>query len=279
AEAIAMTDEQRAEMPEHKEARTLWTDVDKTQRFLIPDSCQLPPGDFLLRTATGRERRFDPDALTDFEVTDEEAKAWLKEQLGQVTKKLGAGLRDALLGPARQGSARDEPKEAPSSADGGKPESPTPGLDLLADLTDTPRETLSHDYGAIGRALRTYLSDTAGSAGDSVSGDPERMNLARERMDFWGRTLREHGIAAAPPSAPDSGPGILAPQLAPEEATDPGERSHEAPGAEKHGLADRLRGLADEFRRKAAAIAAARSSSTPTRDNPDSKEHPDDESV
>jgi DNA-binding LacI/PurR family transcriptional regulator len=188
----------------HASAKTLWTDADKTRQFLIPDALQLPLGDFLLRTATGREQRVDPAALAPFEVSAEEARTWAKAQLGKVALRLKAGLKDALFGSTEKGKGRDEENE---SAEAKQQSSTTPVLDLLADITGTPREHLSGDYRAVGRTLRDYLKDIGETTGDALSGDPEREREAHQRMRDWAKTLRAHGIPAAEVEDPNAAPG------------------------------------------------------------------------
>ncbi|HYH79681.1 MAG TPA: hypothetical protein VEX86_07780 [Longimicrobium sp.] len=67
-----------------EKASTLWSDAARARRFIIPDAAELPPGGFALRTSTGRERAVDEAAVLPFEVTKEEAQAWVKAQLGGV---------------------------------------------------------------------------------------------------------------------------------------------------------------------------------------------------
>jgi len=63
---------------------TLWSDTPRTRFFLIPDEQQIPPGDFVIRTITGRKHEVDPASLAPFEKTEEEAKKWLESQFGQI---------------------------------------------------------------------------------------------------------------------------------------------------------------------------------------------------
>lgn len=63
---------------------TLWTDSARTRFFLIPDDRQLPEGKFLIKTITGRVIKVEEGALSDFEVTEEQAKAWLKDEFGKM---------------------------------------------------------------------------------------------------------------------------------------------------------------------------------------------------
>lgn len=199
-----MTDNLRNGESKYVAAKTLWSDADKTRQFLIPDTLELPSGEFPLRTATGREQRVDPVVLSRFEVSPEQAQAWAKAQFGEVTRRLKAGLKEALFGASErvQGQGRESGgTEATHHA------SATPGLDLLADITGTPHERLSGDYRAICQALRNYLKDITETAGDALSGDPARERDARRRMRGWAETLRAHGIPTAEVEDPDAAHG------------------------------------------------------------------------
>lgn len=69
-------------------SKTHWTTQDRARHFIIPDDAELAPGELALRTATGRERSVEESAVAPFEVTEEEARAWAKEQLGAVFGEL-----------------------------------------------------------------------------------------------------------------------------------------------------------------------------------------------
>lgn len=141
-----------------------------------------------------------------------------------------------------------------------------PGVDLLADLTQRPREELAGDYAAMGRALREHLGSLGRAALDSVSGKPERMAEAQERMAAWNETLKSHGVGA------EIADGADAP-APPHAAADPratsvqpaafGNRPGAGEGAPESrtaapDIASQLRAMADAMRRRADALAAAR---------------------
>ena len=67
-----------------KVSPVLWSNPERSRFFLIPGDRQIPPGDFPLHTITGRQMKVEPNALTPFEVTRDEAKTWLNSQFGQV---------------------------------------------------------------------------------------------------------------------------------------------------------------------------------------------------
>lgn len=213
-----MTDEEKDSATDPELAKTLWTDETGKRCFLIPDAQELPPGDFALRTATGRERKVDPDALTPFEVSTEEGVAWTKAQLGTVVGLLKSGLKARLLGGEK--GEKGERASADEQGDDARRTSATPGMDLLADITDTPRERLDGDYQAVGRALRAYLQDAAETTIDAVSGEPEREQGARQRMRSWAETLRAHGIAAPEVEDPDTSTEDASTETSPENERD-----------------------------------------------------------
>jgi hypothetical protein len=61
---------------------TLWTTPDRDRFFLVPEDLELTAGPFLIRTPTERRASVDEAGLRVFEVSEEDAKAWAKAQLG-----------------------------------------------------------------------------------------------------------------------------------------------------------------------------------------------------
>jgi hypothetical protein len=76
------------------EDKTVWRTDEGTRYFLIPDDAELPVGDFLIRTVTGKHRKTDEEALRTFEISEEQATMWLKQQFGNFLD----GLRGAAEG-------------------------------------------------------------------------------------------------------------------------------------------------------------------------------------
>jgi hypothetical protein len=231
------------------ERQRLWFSLDRSRRFLVPEQVSLAKGGYPIRDPAGHQRTVDPVQLGAFEVSAAATDAWAKAELGRVLGSLGGNLRRSF---ASVPPPTDAPPEAPV----------TPGLDLLAAITGTPRADLDPGGGAVVEALRRYASDLGGTVAGAVSGDAARIATAQARMAEWGATLREHGtevaapgLAAGPPPAPGEAPTAEAP--APEQ-------SPAAEGAS--GFAARLHALAEDFRRRADALAAAREggASTPT---------------
>lgn len=167
----------------------LWFTRDRTRRFLIPVSAELTEGVDTLVTATGQQRQVVMADVLPYEVSAEEAQAWAKQELASVAHQLKAANPFQRRAPApkqQQGGGR--PPEGSASS--------TPGLDLLADLTQASREGLSGNYGAIREALGDYFRDIGSTVSDALSGDPDRREHADQRMHQWAETLRNHGIPA-----------------------------------------------------------------------------------
>lgn len=176
--------------------KTLWSDLPRTRHFLIPDGQELPPGDFVLHTVTGRQQQVEAEAMAPFEVTQEEAKAWLKGQFGQIIDKAKGAVLEAL----RQGQARPadfdvQPEEESTS---GKPSpvppSSSPGLTLLSALSGEPMETLRTDPKSVSRAIRGVLAELGGIFDDATAPEEARVEVARGRVRSLRMTLLQHGL-------------------------------------------------------------------------------------
>lgn len=140
-------------------------------------------------TATGQQWRITVRDVHHYEVSAEKAQAWAKQELASVARQFRAANPFQRRDPApeqQQGEGQPPEASAPS----------TPGLDLLADLTRTPREELAANDGAIGRALGKYFRDIGSTVADALSGDSERKEQVERRMGQWADRLRAHGIAA-----------------------------------------------------------------------------------
>lgn len=79
-------------MPDETSPRSLWTDPARGRYFLFPDGQQLPPGEFVLRTVTGRELRVEEEAAATFEVSESEAREWVRAEFGEMLDGVRAGL-------------------------------------------------------------------------------------------------------------------------------------------------------------------------------------------
>ena len=180
---------------------TLWTDRNTGRQFLIPQETEpsLPPGEFVLRSATGRQLRIEAAAVERFLVTPDEARAWLKSQLGQVLQQARDAIGQALRGAPRQPAAQPavDPRP-PGSSTHDADTVRTKWTRFLAVLADESAETLRSDPAAFQRAVERLLRDGASLVADGLSAEPARHAAARQRMLALRALLAEHGIITHP---------------------------------------------------------------------------------
>ena len=176
--------------------KTLWSDVTRRRHFLIPDGQGLPPGDFVLRTVTGRQQQVQADAVAPFEVTHDEAKVWLRVQFGQVVDKAKGAVLDAL----RKGQARpadfDVPpgEEAVTREAGPRPTTASSGLALLSALSGHSVESLRTDPQLVAQALRAVLAEFTGVLDDATAAEEAGLEAARQRVRSWRAALLQQGL-------------------------------------------------------------------------------------
>ena len=253
-----------SEGPKPASDERLWTDVEHRRYFVIPDNVSMPAGELEIRAANGQRQRVNEATAAPYEVTREQGIEWAKDALRSVMGQLIEGIGKTLGGPAADTTAQDHDNGGTAASGSSPPNSPTPGLDLLADLTARSRDQLAGDYSAMGRALREHFGELGKAARAAVSGDPERMAAAQARMAEWTETLAAHGIrvptgsdagAAADPE-PQAATAAAETASAPAEPSTADDTSNAAPGPP--GLAERLRAMAETLRRRADALAAER---------------------
>lgn len=173
-------------------ASSHWTTQDRTRHFIVPDDAELAPGGLALRTSTGRERTVDEAAVLPCEVTEEEARAWAKAQLGEVFGE----IREQTLGfveRLRQKTAamREENRRTWEQAVADAPpevrEAGGHLRDLLKDLGATLRQA-AREHGA----------------GSPPSGDPAADPAARPASD-----PTDAPSPTTPPSASDGSTPVV----------------------------------------------------------------------
>lgn len=179
--------------------KTLWSDISRMRHFLIPDNESLPPGDFVLRTLTGRQHEVDPKFLEPFEVSQEQAKAWLKGQLGQVLQSAKGAVMDALGRGLAKMQEFELPQSEPSPSAKVKPTppDPSPGLSLLSALSGEPVERLRTDTEALGRSIQKIVAELSGIFEDATASADDSLKNARRRVRTMRTILKEHGLAVS----------------------------------------------------------------------------------
>lgn len=168
-----------------KSNSSVWIGIDYNRFFLVPLDITLPKGSFKLRSIN--KNKFisvDETTLIKYEINKIEAENIIKDHLKQTLSSLSDKISKITIKSGFNKSHSDE--------DYSKRKMKTPGLDLLAYITNSPRENIGEDYKSTGRALSNYLKDIILTIGDAISPKPERKKAAIQRMQFWQETLKKH---------------------------------------------------------------------------------------
>ncbi|CUI07380.1 hypothetical protein [Massilia antarctica] len=144
----------------------LWLSAERSRYFLVPEACDMPSGDFEIRTIPGRRRQVAFDAIKPFELTENQALRVAKDQLGQTLDELRHGI-DQKLDDLRE--RLDERKKAP-----------------VNDNT-----TLTPDAAPV---LLDLLKKLPGVIANSLAPDAQRVASATSTMADLQRRLQEAGI-------------------------------------------------------------------------------------
>ena len=146
---------------------TLWSTPDHVRHFLLSDDADLPTGDFVLRTVVGRQKEVSEDAVLSYEVSEEEAKAWLKEQLGEVLGEAKTRLVD-FAQKLREKTAEMRIENEAAWAEGDDEKPPGPGRQGAERLG-----AFLQDLGAaIQKGAAERRAETEAAADSDASGEP-----------------------------------------------------------------------------------------------------------
>jgi hypothetical protein len=145
---------------------TLWFTEDRSRFFLVPDGQAFAPGEFIIKTLTNERETVALERLTPFEITEDQARRWAKDELGYTLDELKHGIDERLADLRRQ---LDEKNRTP----------------VTENTTLTPSAT---------PALFDLLKKLPGVIGNSLSGDEQRVESAKTAMANLQRELKEAGI-------------------------------------------------------------------------------------
>jgi len=145
---------------------SLWSTSDRSRWFLIKGSVTPPAGSTPIRSLSGESALVDLGWLTPFEVTEDQARRWAKDQLGQTLDELKHGIDERLADLRRQ---LEEKNRTP----------------VTENTTVTPNAA---------PALFELLKKLPGVIGNSLSGDEQRVESAKTEMADLQRQLKEAGI-------------------------------------------------------------------------------------
>lgn len=110
-----------------------WSSVENPRRFyLVPDGEELPGGSFCISNLSGQIRSVEQTRLEPFEVTEEQARQWARDQLGQALGKVRSAVDEKF---AEWRKNLDEFHQTPPGKDSSVTPDATLGLlDLLKQL-------------------------------------------------------------------------------------------------------------------------------------------------
>jgi hypothetical protein len=144
----------------------LWFTADRRRFFVLPTQRELDPGPLMISTLGGTVHRVAPADLAPYEITEDQARRWAKDQLGQTLEELKQGIDDRLADLRRQ---LDEKNKTPV----------------------TENTTVTPDAAP---ALFELLKKLPGVIGNSISGEASRVESAKTAMANLQRQLKEAGI-------------------------------------------------------------------------------------
>lgn len=165
--------------------KTLYASADERRFFLIPDDAALLPGDFAIRSLSGRARQVDPVVLDVYEIPEAEAQAVARAAMEgwvETGKKVVASVTTAL-----RDAAKGQPTAAASPAVNAQ-------YDRAADAIGVTREQLHGDPQAVLAGLTDALKGLAAVARESI--DPVSAADGKQRMEALAARLRKDGLPA-----------------------------------------------------------------------------------
>ena len=179
---------------------SLWLAVTDEGYFLIPEGFVFLPGPLLIKNLVGGSASVDPQSLSPFEVSEDQARVWAKEELGQA---LGE-IRDAVDGKLTEWRQKlDAFNRSPVTETAPvTPKALSALCDVLKELPGVLSKSLSKNEQRIGEArdvmtgLQKRLKDAGIEIDDRFTDFPDR--LAKLRKD----TDQERAARKRPEKAP-----------------------------------------------------------------------------
>jgi DNA repair ATPase RecN len=166
--------------------KTLWSNPERTRFFLIPDDCQLPAGDFDLRTIIGRQRSIDAASLPPFEVSREQAKIWLNAQFSQMLQ----GARNKILESLSKW--QPHPSEAEPS-----PNEATETETKLAEFIRESRDVGGAKFKIAIEGIRQTLTALDKIFDSATAPGEENLQKSRTQMQELRAALQTYGISVS----------------------------------------------------------------------------------
>jgi hypothetical protein len=149
-----------------RNAMSVWSTIDRQRWFILPDSLSAEPGSLTIRSLAGQTADVDPAWAASFEASEDQARRWAKNELGNTLSELKAGV-DEKLGELRQ---------------------------QLADFNRTPVNDRSMVTPDAASAILAFFKALPRILGNSLSADEQRVKSAKNAMADLQQRLKEAGI-------------------------------------------------------------------------------------
>lgn len=164
-----------------KDNKNIWADVKQTRFFLISDDQEISSGDFEIHTIDGKKKKVNLKAVESFEVTQQEAKAWLTSCIDNVP-----GLTQLTVYIFLK--EKQSTDEQSSDVEAG------PGVRLFSALTSETISSIQTEPKASVRGVQKLGRDLKDLFLDYISTDEKRQKAAHQKMEELKNTLQDHGI-------------------------------------------------------------------------------------
>jgi len=171
--------------------KRLWSNAERNRHFIVPGGNDLRDGNFEIKTVFGESKHISEESILRFEVTREEAKAWIKDELNGVFDEVKASFIGKI---ATASKSSGETSDHQAQNKGVPPTDDTPGLDLLAALSDSSKQTMREDPVELLGGITQALEDFGAILSKSQTGSDVDLAEAKARMKRLRETFNRHGI-------------------------------------------------------------------------------------
>lgn len=144
----------------------LWRDLDQRRYFLTPAGAGFKHGTTAIVDATGERRSVDLTSLEQFEVEEQDALRWAREELGATLDELKSGIGQVLTDARHWVDKRNH--------------------EAVGERTNVTLD--------VAGAMLALLGKLPGVIGNSLSGDAGRVAVAQETLAGLDGQLRDASI-------------------------------------------------------------------------------------
>lgn len=166
---------------------TLWTTATSERYFLVPPGFSFHPGGLVITNLNGESAEVDVNNVVPFEITEDQARQWAREQLGQALGEVRSAVDEKF---AEWRKRLDEFNQTPHGKNSGvTPDAASGLLDLLKQLPGVVGNGLSGDEQRVDAArnimagLRQRLKESGINLGDEFGSFPDRLAALRRETE------------------------------------------------------------------------------------------------